>query len=138
MRFALLPGSSHLWLKEQPCLDYIYGASLFVRAEVFTRCGLLNEDYFLFYEEIDFCTRAKRAGFGISWCRDSIVFHKGSQTVGRVDSGDRGKIAFANYHENLSTLIFSKKFYPTFYRLSWFFVFWGNWPWLPKEVTGIW
>ena len=49
------------------------------------------------------------------------MYHKVSQTVGRVDSGDRGKIAFANYHENLSTLIFSKKFYP--YLLPFIMVF---------------
>ena len=96
----------------QPRIDYIYGASLFVRKEVFAECGLLNEDFFLFNEEIDLCTRAKRTGFAISWCRDSIVYHKVSQTVGREDSGDRKKIAFANYHENLSALLFTKTFYP--------------------------
>jgi GT2 family glycosyltransferase len=93
-------------------LDYVYGTSMFVRVEVFERVGLLNEEYFLFYEELDFCERAKRAGFEIGWCPDSIVFHKGSSAIGRPDSSDRKRIAFANYHENLSTLKFTQRFYP--------------------------
>ena len=93
-------------------LDYVYGTSMFVRAKVFKRVGLLNEEYFLFYEELDFCERTKRAGFEIGWCPDSIVFHKGSSTIGRSDSSDSRRIAFANYHENLSTLKFTRRFYP--------------------------
>lgn len=117
----------------QPGMDYIYGASLFVRAKIFAQCGLLNEEFFLFNEEIDLCTRAKRTGFAISWCRDSIVFHKVSQTVGRADSGDRKKIAFANYHENLSTLIFTKTFYPHLLPFTMAFRFLGKLAMLTKN-----
>jgi GT2 family glycosyltransferase len=107
-------------------LDYVYGASLFVHQEVFRKCGLLNEDYFLFYEEIDLCRRALKAGFTIGWCRESIVYHKVSQSVGRPDSGDRKKIAFANYHENLSTLLFTRRFYPLLLPVSMLFRFFGK------------
>ncbi|MCB2184122.1 MAG: glycosyltransferase family 2 protein [Desulfobulbaceae bacterium] len=113
-------------LSNHPRIDYIYGASLFVRREVFEKCGLLNEDFFLFNEEIDFCTKAKRAGYKLGWCRDSIVFHKGGQTVGRPDSGNKKKIAFANYHENLSTLIYSKTFYPFYLPFILTFRFFGK------------
>ncbi len=113
-------------LNNQPRIDYIYGASLFIHKKVFKECGLLNEDFFLFNEEIDLCTRAKRAGFSINWCRDSIVYHKVSQTVGRADSGNISKISFANYHENLSTLIFSKKFYPYLLPFIMAFRFFGK------------
>lgn len=101
-----------LQTREIPRLDYVFGAALFVRAEVFEKCGLLTEDYFLFYEEIDLCKRALQAGYQLAWCRESIVFHKGSASVGQPGSGDRKKRAFANYHENLSTLVFTKRFYP--------------------------
>ncbi len=110
----------------QPPLDYIFGASLFVRADVFEKCGLLNEDFFLFYEEIDLCMRAKQKGFLLNWCRQAIVYHEGSSSVGRADSGDRGKIAFANYHETLSTLIFSRKFYPLLLPFILLFRFFGK------------
>lgn len=124
--FAGEPLSRAITESGQPPLDYIYGASLFVRADVFEKCGLLNEEYFLFYEEIDFCMRAKQKGFLLHWCRQAIVYHRGSYTVGRADSGDKRKIAFANYHENLSTLIFSRKFYPFLLPFILVFRFFGK------------
>jgi GT2 family glycosyltransferase len=109
-----------------PRLDYIYGASMFVRTGVFKKIGLLSEEYFLFYEELDFCRRAKRAGLGMGWCRDSIVYHKNSSTIGRPGSTEKGKIVLANYHENLSTLIFTKKFYPVWLPFAMLFRFFGK------------
>ena len=96
---------------KEPRLDYIYGASMFVKTELFDSCGLLNEDYFLFYEELDFCKQAQRHGYDLRWCREAVVAHKVSRSVGRAGSGDCRQQVFANYHENLSTLIFTRKFY---------------------------
>ena len=103
-----------------------FGASLFVRPEVFHRCGLLNDDYFLFYEEIDLCTLATKEGFALYWCRESVLLHKGSNSVGKPDSGNRKKIAFANYHENLSTLLFTRGFYFWLLPLTLLFRFFGK------------
>jgi GT2 family glycosyltransferase len=89
-------------------MDYIYGASFFVRSNVFKQCGLLNESFFLFYEEIDFCRRAMSVGYKLFWCKKSVVVHKGSKSIGRPGISDRNKIAYANYHENFSTLLFTK------------------------------
>jgi hypothetical protein len=124
--FGSRPLSEVLQTEETPRLDYIYGASMFVRTRIFEECGLLNDDYFLFYEEMDLCKRALKAGFKLSWCRESIVYHKGSETVGKPGSGDKQKIAFANYHENLSTLIFTKKFYPYLLPVAMWFRFFGK------------
>ncbi len=109
-----------------PDLDYIYGASLFVRTEVFDRCGLLNEDYFLFYEEIDLCRRAKGEGYSLHWCRESVVRHKGGQSVGRHGAAKGKKNEFSNYHENLSTLLFTRRFYPWLLPLTMLFRFFGK------------
>ena len=103
---------SVLAYRQEVHLDYVYGTSMFVHSEVFERVGLLNEEYFLFCEEPDFCERAKRAGFEIGWCPDSIVYHKVSSTIGRPDCSDSKTIAFANYHENLSTLKYTRRFHP--------------------------
>lgn len=112
--------------KGEPQLDYIFGASFFVRSEVFAQCGLLNEQYFLFYEEIDFCKQAKMAGFNLMWCRESIVVHKGSRSIGASDSKDKTRRSFAAYHENLSTLLFTKKFYPSLLPFVMLFRFCGK------------
>ncbi|MEA3487106.1 MAG: glycosyltransferase family 2 protein [Thermodesulfobacteriota bacterium] len=116
-----------------PRLDYIYGASMFVRAEVFERIGLLNEEYFLFYEELDFCQRCKRAGFEIGWCLDSIVYHKNSKTIGQPGSTEKGKVALANYHENLSTLIYTRRFHPRLLPFAGTFRFFGKLAFIAKR-----
>ena len=97
-----------LEIQSQPEIDYIYGASLFIRTEVFEKCGLLNEEFFLFYEEMDFCRRARASGYRLFWCQESIVQHKVSQSVGSPECDDKEKKIKANYHENLSTLLYTK------------------------------
>lgn len=44
-------------------VDYVTGAALLVRAEVFDEVGLIPEDYFMYYEETELCVRAARAGW---------------------------------------------------------------------------
>lgn len=117
-------GATHM--KITPHLDYIYGASFFVRREVFENVGLLCEDYFLFYEELDFCMRTRRKGYDVGWCRESVVYHKGSASIGVYDGTNAEKIAEANYYENLGTLIITKKFFPHLLPIAMVFRFWGK------------
>jgi GT2 family glycosyltransferase len=93
-------------------LDYIYGAALLLRAECVQRVGLLNEDYFLFYEELDLCRRLNASGYALGWCRDSLIYHQGSASIGTPAQGNRAKLIRANYYENLSTLKFTARFHP--------------------------
>ena len=57
-------------------IDYVCGAAFFVKKEVFEKIGLLEEKFFLIWEESDFCFRAKRAGFAIKVCLQAKLFHK--------------------------------------------------------------
>lgn len=57
-------------------LDYVCGVALFVKAEVFRKIGLFDKRYFLFWEESDWCLRAKRAGFSSTFCPEATLFHK--------------------------------------------------------------
>jgi GT2 family glycosyltransferase len=68
-------------------LDYINGASLLVRREVIERIGLLPEEYFLYCEDVDFCLRARRAGFGLAWAPDSVVLHHEGGSSGAKGKG---------------------------------------------------
>lgn len=60
---------------DQP-LDYVCGCSILIRKEVFEKIGLLEPTFFLFWEEADFCVRAKKAGFEIGICSDAQLLHK--------------------------------------------------------------
>jgi GT2 family glycosyltransferase len=60
----------------EPCpTAWVAGASLIIRREVFDKIGLLDERYFMYYEEVDFCLRAKRAGFPCWYVPSSRVIH---------------------------------------------------------------
>lgn len=57
-------------------LDYVCGVALFVSAEVFRNIGLFEARYFLFWEESDFCMRAKREGYPATVCPEAVLYHK--------------------------------------------------------------
>lgn len=56
-------------------VDWVCGASMMVRAAVFERAGAFDEDYFLYYEEADFCLQSHRAGFECWHVPESHVVH---------------------------------------------------------------
>lgn len=101
-------------------LDYIYGASLFMRVAAIRTVGLLNEEYFLFYEELDYTQRLKKRGYQIAWCRYSFVFHKGSATIKQMHPQERQQLQFANYYENLSTLKYTARFHSHLLPIAFF------------------
>jgi GT2 family glycosyltransferase len=69
-------------------VDWVSGASMLVRREVFETVGLLDEGYFLYYEEVDLCLRAARAGWGCWYEPGSRVVHLVGRSTG-VDPSDR-------------------------------------------------
>lgn len=55
--------------------DYISGCAMLVKKEVFKKIGLLSEDYFLYYEDADFCIRARRNGFECTVIPNTKAIH---------------------------------------------------------------
>lgn len=62
--------------------DWVNGASLMVRREVFETVGLLDDAFFLYFEETDFCRRVKRAGWRIWHVPASRVVHLEGRSTG--------------------------------------------------------
>lgn len=70
---------------DEPCeVALAHGAAMMIRREVLEDIGLLAEDFFIYYEEFDFCARARRSGWTIHYVPDSLVMHKESVTVGKA------------------------------------------------------
>jgi N-acetylglucosaminyl-diphospho-decaprenol L-rhamnosyltransferase len=61
-------------LETGPC-DWVAGASMIVRQQVFETAGLMDEQYFMYFEEVDFCLAAARAGWPCWYVRQSRVVH---------------------------------------------------------------
>ncbi len=52
------------------------GCSLLARADMIRQIGTMSEDYFLYWEEVDWCSRAKRAGWASLYAPESRIWHK--------------------------------------------------------------
>ena len=62
--------------------EYAYGAAMMIPVEVMKKVGLMADIFFLYYEEMDWIHRIKRAGFNIAYVHNSLIFHKDSVTTG--------------------------------------------------------
>jgi N-acetylglucosaminyl-diphospho-decaprenol L-rhamnosyltransferase len=63
-------------------VDWVAGASMIVRRQVFEQIGLLDEGYFLYFEEVDFCFKARRAGWSCWYLPESRVVHLVGRSTG--------------------------------------------------------
>jgi N-acetylglucosaminyl-diphospho-decaprenol L-rhamnosyltransferase len=80
------------WMTDQPAqIDWIPGASMMIRRQVFEAIGLMDEDYFLYFEETDFCLQAKRAGWECWYVPQSRVMHIAGQSTGVTVRNERPK-----------------------------------------------
>jgi len=74
-------------ISDQCCqTDWVAGASMIVRREVFEAVGLMDEDYFMYYEEMDFCLQANKAGWSCWYVPQSRVVHLVGQSSGVTDT----------------------------------------------------
>lgn len=62
-------------------VDHILGACMFLRRQVWDDVGPLNENYFLFLEETDWCRRAKNRGWRIMYYPDVSIIHFGQHSM---------------------------------------------------------
>jgi len=70
-------------------LEFITGASMLIPRHALASVGLLDEGFFMYWEDSDYCYRMRGAGWGIATASDSVVYHKGSATfVGRGHLSD--------------------------------------------------
>jgi hypothetical protein len=112
--------------------DFISGCAMLVRAEVFSRIGLLDEDFFLYWEDVDFSVRAKKAGFSLLVVASSHIRH-----FEKSEDTKKNKI----YWLVLSGILFFNKNTPRNLRL-WIFAYMilrkiKNWRDVKKRGTEI-
>lgn len=95
---------------------YAHGAAMMVKKEAIDKAGLMFENYFLYYEEMDWCERIKRAGYQV-WMRgDAVIYHKESVTVGKSSP-------LKTYFMNRNRLLFARRNAPPFGALIFYIYF---------------
>jgi len=88
--------------------EYISGCAMLIKKEVFKKAGLFSEDYFLYYEDADFCLRARKEGF------ECVVVPNAKVTHFEKSEFD---LSSKIYWLVISGLIFFKKNTPFPYKL---------------------
>jgi GT2 family glycosyltransferase len=83
-------------------IDFICGGSMFVHARHFKELGLLPENYFLYWEETEWCYKAKKEGYKMLVCPNAICYDKISTTI--------GKSFLADYYYTRNGLLFVSQF----------------------------
>jgi GT2 family glycosyltransferase len=63
-------------------IDFVTGCALFFKKEIVGKIGLLDEDYFFSYEDVDFCVKAKKAGYKSVYVPTAVIYHKFAKSAG--------------------------------------------------------
>jgi GT2 family glycosyltransferase len=98
-------------------IDYPVGASLMVTHEFIESVGLMDEGYFLYYEEMDWAMRGRALGFRPAVALRSRVRHKEGASTGSV--GVRGKSMLSEHYGVVNRLRFTRKFSPRLVPIVW-------------------
>lgn len=91
-------------------LSYIIGASVLLTREFLEEIGLMREDYFFYFDELDWSARAG-GRFKLAYAPASIVYHKEGTTIG-ADCNPRIKSRWADYYWTRNRLKITRRFFP--------------------------
>ena len=91
-----------------PRIDYIYGAAMFVESNFLSRVGGFDENYFLYYEEIELANQLYSSE-KMDWCREALVYH-----VGAGSSVVAGVSELKTKQAAISALRYTRKHCPFF------------------------
>ena len=92
--------------------DYIFGCAFLVASSVIDNIGLLREDYFIYYEEVDYCCKARESGFSVRYLPVEMILHKDSVATRKVSGFHiytmfRNRIYFLRRHASFFQFLFS-------------------------------
>lgn len=96
-------------------VDFVSGSLMFIKRKVIEKVGLMDESYFLYYEEVDYCFRARRAGFKVgidsSHKYDHFEVSKGNPTKNLYLFKNRLKflMKYGSFKQKLYELVRSPK-----------------------------
>lgn len=91
-------------------MNYVVGASLCVTRSFVEQIGLMNEEYFLFFEETDWAERSRRQ-FRLAYAPESVVYHKIGQSIG-TSSRPSQKSYTCDFYSLRNRLLFTRRFFP--------------------------
>ena len=98
-------------------LDYVYGAAMLVTRPFLRDVGLMEERYFLYFEELDWALRGKKMGYRLGYAPRSTVFHVQGASTGADARFPARRSYLSDYYGVRGRILFTAKFYPYFLPL---------------------
>jgi GT2 family glycosyltransferase len=105
-----------------PIKGYVHGASLLAKRELIESVGYMDENYFMFKEEIDWCIRSSRKGWQLIYCGESRVWHKEGATGGKHTTktfwgkksirGSLQRFVITGYYDTRNSIYLLRKNFP--------------------------
>ena len=93
-------------------VDQVMGAFFMIRREAFAELGMLDENFFIWFEEVDYCRRAKNCGWQVWYAPVTEVTHHGGQSFNQLMSFTKQRMFnrsmlyyFKKHHRRSSWLI---------------------------------
>lgn len=105
--------------------EFVTFACVLIKTDVFSKVGLLDERYFMYLEDVDFCLSVNRAGFKVLLDSGVVVDHLTSSSFRRPTDklliSFRSQVTFINkwlgFPKNIFPLVYTLFFYPYLYLL---------------------
>ncbi len=91
-------------------MDYVHGASMLVRRAFLEEVGLMEESYFIYFEELDWAMRAK-GKFTLGYARESVIYHKEGASIGTHGIRSRRSL-LADQYLSRNRVLFTRRFLP--------------------------
>ncbi len=85
-------------------VEYVQGSCMIVRSDVVAKVGGLDEKFFMYFEEVDWCKRMRDAGWKVYVCPDAVITHFANAELGHYDER-----RLTHYHRSL--VLFYRKHY---------------------------
>ena len=102
------PAGTPLAAEARRAMTYVVGASMLVRESFVREVGLLSEEYFLYFEELDWA--ARRGKYTLGYAPESVVYHREGSSTGGKATGVKSRVA--DYHFYRNRVRFTRKFAP--------------------------
>ena len=102
-------------------IDYIHGCSMFFNRSIIEKIGYLSEEYFMFFDDVDFCKRAVDQGIQLNISQKSIVIHREGKAI------KKNKLEYLSV---INRIKYAKKYFPNHI----YYVYLGVWYKIFKSI----
>lgn len=108
-------------------VDQVMGAFFAVPRHIFSEVGLMDERFFLWFEEVDFCKRVKQAGYEVYYTPMAEATHSGGASFLQISSAKKQKIwnkslgTYMRKHHGFWAPLALKPLFPVARGLSWLY-----------------